>query len=282
VCQDGDFSRLLIRLGLVSLMAIGSKLWHVKGGNDRVPRQMLERLMKQSNVQFVRGHVKSIDEIHRVDIDDQGGRIRLAYQPGNSQLVHAVDYDYAIVAFPLHRDNMQDFHLDSNDGFLQSKFRMQSTHANFLHGQLDCSSYNLTNEQCDRLHAIYYTNPNVPYRSVARQRTVNQTDRSFSTNAQPVYKIFSPRVLSLNDYEKIFDKQHYQHVHDIAWLAYPQYEHPQAMPPIQLKSNVFYVNAMEWSASCMEIETISARNIAMLLTNRLGQSLKRTDQHVEF
>jgi hypothetical protein len=39
---------------------------------------------------------------------------------------------------------------------------------------------------------------------------------------------------------------------------------------------------MEWSSSCMEVEAISARNVAMLLTKKLGVELKRSDKHVEF
>ena len=90
-------------------MAAGSTLWHVKGGNHLVPKQLLERLIKQSDVQFVQGHVKSVEEVHRIDAADQGGKVRLSYQPMNSELVHAVDYDYVIIAFPLHRDNQNNF-----------------------------------------------------------------------------------------------------------------------------------------------------------------------------
>ena len=263
-------------------MAAGSTLWHVKGGNHLVPEQMLEHLLKQSDVQFVRGHVKSVEEVHRVNIDDQGGHVRLAYQPSNSQLVHAVDYDYIVIAFPLHRDNVQDFHLASSDLFHQYNYRMQSTHASFLTGQLNCSSYKLTDDECQRLGAIFYTNPSFAYRSVAQQRTVIQDVKHLKKTDQSVFKIFSPSQLSPSDYQQIFDKDHYQLIQDVPWLAYPKYEHPQKLPPIELKKNVFYVNAMEWSASCMEIEAISARNIAMLLTKRLGVSLKRTDKHEEF
>ncbi len=124
--KSDDFIKNI--LGLVSLMAAGSTLWHVKGGNYLVPKQILERLLKQSDVQFVNGHVKSVEEVHRIDIDDQGGNVRLSYQPINSELVHSVDYDYVILAFPLHRDNINDFVLQSTDKFNQYDYRMQSTH----------------------------------------------------------------------------------------------------------------------------------------------------------
>ena len=263
-------------------MAAGSTLWHVKGGNHLVPKQLLAHLRKQSDVQFVHGHVKSVAEVHRVDAEDEGGRVRLSYQPANSELVHSVDYDYVIVAFPLHRDNIQAMSLSSNDQFQQYDYRMQSTHANFLQGKLNCALYNLTRGQCEKLTAVFYTHPSLPYRSVAQQRTVEQSERSPKKSTEPVYKVFSPVPLSPSDYQHIFANEQYQLIQDIPWLAYPKYEHPQKLPPLELATNVFYVNAMEWSSSCMEIEAISARNIAMLLTKRLGIELKRADKHVEF
>lgn len=270
--------------GLVSLMAAGSTLWHVKDGNYLVPKQLLERLLKQSNVQFVQGHVKSVEEVHRTDDDDQGGNVRLSYQPVNSELVHSVDYDYIILAFPLHRDNINEFVVQSKDQqFNQYNYRMQSTFANFLSGQLNCRKYNLTNDECKRLAAIFYTNPSLPYRCVAQQKPVDQTDKKLSKKTeQTIYKIFSPDKLSPTDYAQVFNDNTFLLTQSIPWLAYPKYEHPQQLPPIQLNDNIYYVNAMEWSASCMEIEAISARNIAMLLTKRLGVKLKHTDKHVEF
>jgi prenylcysteine oxidase/farnesylcysteine lyase len=263
-------------------MAAGSTLWHVKGGNNLVPKQILERLLKQSDVQFVKGHVKSVEEVHRIDHDDQGGNVHLSYQPINSELVHGVDYDYVIIAFPLHRDNINDFVLQSIDKFNQYDYRMQSTHSNFLFGKLNCQIYNLTENECERLDAIFYTNPSLSYRCVARQQTVNQIDKKSGKSDKSVYKIFSPEKLSSSDFKQVFDNDNFQLTEDIPWLAYPKYEYPQKLPPIQFHENIFYVNAMEWSASCMEIEAISARNVAMLLTKKLGVELKRSDKHVEF
>ena len=261
-------------------MAAGSTLWHVKGGNYLVPKQLLERLLEQPDVQFVNGYVKSVSEVHRVDEDDQGGNARLSYQPSNSELVHSVDYDYVILAFPLHRDNINDFVFHSTTAqFNPYDYRMQSTYANFLKGKLDCQKYNITKDDCEKLTAIFYTKSSLPYRCVAQQQTVNEAEK---VSKKDVYKIFSPDKLSSGDYAQIFEQSDLQIVNEMPWLAYPKYEYPQKLPPIQLDENIFYVNAMEWSASCMEVEIISARNIAMLLTKKLGIELKRTDKHVEF
>ena len=155
---------------------------------------------------------------------------------------------------------------------------MQSTHSNFLLGKLNCQTYNLTDNECRRLNAIFYTNPSLSYRCVARQQGVDQDKQPDKS----VYKIFSPEKLSISDYQQVFDKDNFQLIQDIPWLAYPKYQHPQKLPPIQINKNIFYLNAMEWSSSCMEIEAISARNIAMLLTKELGVQLKHSDKHAEF
>ncbi|CAF1168096.1 unnamed protein product [Rotaria magnacalcarata] len=268
--------------GLVSLMASGSTLWHVEGGNYLVPKKMLENLLKQSDVQFVKGYVKSVAETHRIDVDDQGGNVRLSYQPSTSDLVNSVDYDHIVIAFPLHRDNIADFVVQATDSFYQYDYRMQSTHANFLHGKLDCQKYNLTDDECQRLNAIFYTKSSLPYRCVAQQQPVNLNEEQNKKPDKSVYKIFSPEELNLLHYEQIFDKENFKLIQDIPWLAYPKYEHPQKLPPIQINKNIFYLNAMEWSSSCMEIEVISARNIALLVAKKLGVELKHSDKHVEF
>lgn len=269
-------------LGLVSLMAADSSLWHVEGGNKLVPKKLLEKLLQQSNVQFVPGHVKSVEEIVRRDEDDQGGSMRLAFQPANSQLVHSVTYDSIIVAFPLHRDNVKDFQIVSNENFQQENFRMQTTHANFILGQLNCSVYNLNDDECSRLKAIFFLNPSLPFRSAAEQSSIYTSIKPLKKNGRMPFKIFSPLPLTSNDFERIFHRNNYEIVRDFPWLAYPRYEYPQKFPPIRFQEKLFYVNAMEWSASCMEIEAISARNIAMLITKQLGVKIKRTDKHSEF
>lgn len=260
-------------------MAAGSTLWHVQGGNYLVPKQLLENLLKQPDVQFVKGHVKSVEEVHRIDTEDQGGNVRLSYQPINSELVHAVDYDNVILAFPLHRDNLNEFVFQSKDQFNQYDYRMQSTHANFLVGKINCLKYNLTESECDKLDAVFYTNPSLSYRCVAVQQTVDEINKK---TEKSIYKIFSPEKLSSSDFTQVFNNEDFQLIEDIPWLAYPKYQYPQKLPPIQLDENIYYVNAMEWSSSCMEIEAISARNIAMLLTKKLGFELKRNDKHTEF
>ncbi|CAF0806793.1 unnamed protein product [Didymodactylos carnosus] len=271
--------------GLVSLMATGSSLWHVKGGNYLVPKHLLKLLEEKHGVHVVSGHVKNIEEVIKQKSgdqdDDDSGSVRLFYQPANSKLVHAVEYDFAVIAFPLH-DKMTDFVLSSLT-LNPTDYRMQTTISNYIYGRFNCLQYNLTNDECKRLDAIFYTNPKLPYRCAAQQIDVEYKHSSVNKEKPlNIYKVFSPDKLSKTDYDQIFMKDNYTILNEINWFAYPKYSYPQKMPPIRLSDNIFYLNALEWASSCMEIEAISARNIAILLAKQSGHEIKRTDHHVEF
>lgn len=270
-------TKFVFVLGLLSLMAAGSTLWRVHGGNQKLVEKLFEFVEKEKNVQLVKGKVKSIEEVHRISLDDQSGNVRLSYQPRNSQLVHSVNYDYIFIGFPLHKENLDEFHIDSRI-FEQNQFEMQTTFANFVRGKINCSQYNLTRQNCEDLEAVFYTDSSFRLRSVAKQKSVDMRKNS----EKNVFKIFSPEVLSHFDYEEIFQTDQFSVEKEIHWLAYPKYKIPQNFPPIRLNKNVFYLNAIEWSASCMEIEAIGARNAALLLAKELGVKIHRRDKHEEF
>ena len=57
------------------------------------------------------------------------------------------------------------------------------------------------------------------------------------------------------------------------WAAYPKYESScKKMPRFVLdeesRQRVFYVNAIEWSSSCMEMSAIGAKNVCNMIWKR--------------
>lgn len=86
----------------------------------------------------------------------------------------------------------------------------------------------------------------------------------------PVYKIFSPKPLTEKQLDSIFEERHHVEVHD--WLAYPEYNAiPPKIPNFILAPRLFYLNAIEWAASAMEMSLISGKNIALLIAQEQNE-----------
>lgn len=82
----------------------------------------------------------------------------------------------------------------------------------------------------------------------------------------PVYKIFSPEPLTKTQLDSIFTEIQHVEVHD--WLAYPEYNSiPPSFPPFVLASKLYYLNAVEWAASAIEMSLISGKNIALMISS---------------
>lgn len=127
--------------------------------------------------------------------------------------------------------------------------------------------------------------PNIPYRTCCVQLPCDYNEKNDSTlfldNGPKVYKVFSEKDLDSHCFDKMFD-QGYEIIKEMPWLAYPKYqENPTSnqIPDIVLdgedRERVYYLNAMEWSSSCMEISSISARNVSNLIAQKEKYKTKK-------
>lgn len=92
-----------------------------------------------------------------------------------------------------------------------------------------------------------------------------------------VWKVFSPKPLSLEQMQDMFIS--WDSVSETQWLAYPSYHPPhRKTPPFILHNRLYYLNAVEWAASAMEMSAISARNVALLAHHRWHQQVSKIDQ----
>lgn len=48
------------------------------------------------------------------------------------------------------------------------------------------------------------------------------------------------------------------------WLAYPHYARLPTSDLFRIHRNFYYLNAIEWAASAMEMSVIAAKNVALL------------------
>eukprot|EP00063_Salmo_salar_P009166 XP_013984001.1 PREDICTED: extensin-like [Salmo salar] len=90
-------------------------------------------------------------------------------------------------------------------------------------------------------------------------------------NESKVWKVFSPQPLSQELLQDMFLSS------KTKWLAYPAHSPPHGgTSPFILHERLYYLNTVEWSASTMEMSTISARNLALLAHHRGQDAARRT------
>lgn len=52
----------------------------------------------------------------------------------------------------------------------------------------------------------------------------------------------------------------------------------RTLPKFALHDQLFYLNALEWAASSVEVAAVAAKNVALLAYNRWYQDLDKIDQ----
>ena len=93
--------------------------------------------------------------------------------------------------------------------------------------------------------------------------------RSFA-DGTTLYKLFSTDKLNEKTLEAIFVD--HKVVGVFPWSAYPVFHPPEQFVPFRLADGLFYNNAWENAASCMEISAVSAMNTALLVQKALNAS----------
>ena len=227
--------------GLVSLAGSQSGLWSVLGGNN----QVCYGLLKRSGV--------------RVNYNSRVSRIRRISSPGKTVYELTIgnatrQFDIVILASPIEKANITfvDFPVTPKPNGI-----FQQTIATFVEGSLNRSYFHLDGISASEFPTDVLTTEGTFFNSIGKESSVNNTLPSI-----PVYKVFSRDALQASQYESLFNDSRV--MTSKVWLAYPHYNPPHVIPSFVLDDQVFYVNAIEWVASAMEMISISARNAALL------------------
>lgn len=189
-------------------------------------------------------------------------------------------YDYVIVAVPLHESTDPKLEIDFASFDQLNRLKMQRTNTYFVYGQVKLFPKLPTNKRLE----LFSVEPSLPCRSIATQQPCDYSrkDRSlFVKSPIKLYKIFAEQELGESEWEVVFEKG-YQIVKYMPWLAYPKYESKidfELAPPIILdqkeRSRVLYLNALEWCASCMEMECVAARNLCNIIAEKETSCVKK-------
>lgn len=141
-------------------------------------------------------------------------------------------------------------------------FRYQKLSATFIAGKLN-SRFN-----CDNCPSeILSCNNTLFFNSIGRNSPVNLNT---SSGNKHVWKVFSEHPLSNEQKKYLFDE--ISSSKSVDWLAYPKYEGNDFEPnnlKFELAENIYYINVIEAAASAMEMSVIGAKNVALLIHNKV-------------
>ena len=133
--------------------------------------------------------------------------------------------------------------------------------ATFVHGQINLTHFGCGTEY-DIPEVIGTTEtPKNYFNSIGKQQPVeNRTEED--PNGTPIRKVFSRSDLTDSQLNELFSSVN--EVKVVSWLAYPHFTPPEKFWSFVLDDGVFYINAIEHSASAMEMSAVSAKNAALL------------------
>ncbi|KAG9263339.1 prenylcysteine oxidase-like [Astyanax mexicanus] len=259
-------------VGVVSLADGTSGLWTVEGGNKR----MSAGLLQLCKAEIIQGRVTGITL--KTSKSASQYEVNYSVDSGPSRSL----YDIVIIATPLHK-GLSDISFSGFSPPIPSHFSgdFQQIVNTLVLGRLNMSYLGTDQRAADFLVSDILTTDNkaLPFNSLATVAPVKipQGYAHPPASANKVWKMFSAQPLSEEQLGEMFESQ--EGVWVKRWLAYPSYTPPNhRTPPFILHDHLYYVNAIEWAASCMEMSALSARNAALLAYNRWHGHAHKIDQ----
>ncbi|XP_059099551.1 prenylcysteine oxidase 1-like [Tigriopus californicus] len=268
-------------VGGVALAGAEGNLWSISGGNKQVPALLLER----SQAEFVSAKVDlvklnadgSFKVEYRNRMDDNVPYLWKEGGVGESVTELEAEnmdgtFDVVVLATPLTNDKKQ-LEFQGFPRAFEFPGRYHRCVTTFVHGRLR-SKYFDTNNINLVSPSNFYVSGDSKINSISLLVPVNY---SFGMKIPEVWKIFSQTPLTDDDLNDIFRTR--EDIKIVDWLAYPEYTahyQPDQLGNFTLHPGLFYINAIEWAASAMEMSALGGKNVANLI---LKQILKKPKKH---
>lgn len=264
-------------VGAVSLAGADSGLWAVDGGNKRV----CSGLLYHSKSELIPARVTSISVKVRPSKTGTTTSFYEVNYVGDSGSAHSL-YDIVVIATPLHLGK-SDITFSGFSPPIPSHYpgRYHQTVSTLVHGMLNMSYLGTTEPASQFMVSDVLTTD-------SKGSFINSLSSLDPVHIPPnykrppasqtkVWKVFSSQPLSQEQLHSMFLS--WDSVSETKWLAYPAYRPPhRKTPPFILHNRLYYLNAVEWAASAMEMSAISARNVALLAHHRWHSQVRKIDQ----
>lgn len=273
----GQSVRIDAFVGAVSLAGADSGLWAIDGGNKKV----CSGLLYHSKSELIPARVTSISVKVRPSKTGPTSTFYELNYADESGSAHAL-YDIVVIAAPLHQGK-SDITFSGFSPPIPSHYpgRYHQTVSTLVHGMLN-TSYLGTSEL-----ASEFTVSDI-LTTDSKDSVINSLSSIDPVHIPPgyrrppasqtkVWKVFSPQPLSQEQLKGMFLS--WDSVSETRWMAYPSYRPPhRKTPPFILHDRMYYLSAVEWAASAMEMSAISARNVALLAHHRWHRQVGKINQ----
>lgn len=264
----GQTTMIPALVGLVSFVGADAQLYSIEGGNKLLPLYLAH---------FSNARILLNTQVISVNyIGNQKFRIyskKIETTSSNEPNFKTDDYDYIIIATPLSGETNQIRfnNLTKRDGLINDifdKYHLHRTMATFVKGKVLNKYKDLAVLSCD----IDREEGGSFFTSFSKLSPVNgkpNTNEKINQNKKDVYKIFNNYKMDPHELYSIFED--IEDLQEINWLAYPEYKSViQPLPPFRIRAGVYYLNAIEWAASAIEMSLIGGKNVALLICHNLN------------
>ncbi|XP_036450736.1 prenylcysteine oxidase-like [Colossoma macropomum] len=273
----GQTADLTALVGAVSLACADSGQWAVDGGNKRV----CSELLSHTKAELIQARVTDISLKMKPSKSGTESSFYEVIYVGDSGPTHSI-YDIVIVAAALH-EGLSDISFSGFSPPIPSHFPGHYHHlvTTLVMGQVNTSYLGIDQYLADFDVSDIFTTDNeaLAFNSLS---SVDPTRlppgyRRPPASESKVWKFFSQEPLSEEQLREIFVS--WEGVWEKRWLAYPSYSSsPHPMPPFILHDRLYYLTAIEWAASCMELSVVAARNVALLAYHRYHDQTDKIDR----
>ncbi|XP_055473616.1 prenylcysteine oxidase 1 [Psammomys obesus] len=269
----GQSTNLNAFVGAVSISAADSNLWAVEGGNKVVCSELLQA----SSSNLITGAVVSIEEKTRTKQTGNPTKMyEVVYKTGSE--THSDFYDIVLVAAPLNRKMSNITFHGFNPPIEEFNDPYQHLVTTLIKGELNSTFFSSRPKEQFGLSAILLTDDsNMFINSLSIVSSIRAKEGPAPpTDGMHVWKTFSRDILTEEQISKLFLS--YEYAVRKPWLSYPYYEPPQKCPSIILHDRLYYLNGIEFAASCMEMSAIAGYNAALLAYHRWNGHEDMIDQ----
>ncbi|KAA0183923.1 Prenylcysteine oxidase [Fasciolopsis buskii] len=273
-CQDQTVHAFV---GFISFATVLPKLQFVLDGNELLPANLVKQALSSNPngapKDFVHARVQSISPL------SSDNRYAVEYLEDGQKRSKQEKFDYVILAAPLHQESA----IEGKKSLILPKFTYQRVDHSFFSGVLKEESFGLKAnlDQPEQEIAIlptksaYLEDVKCLFRSLISSTAEEGTlKRTWAVFSEPK-RISDPIGWFSTQYFRQPSGRAGLHVPTddkpllVQWLAYPTYkpvENPEKeLGQFVLAPRLYYVNAIEHAASCMEMAAIGGRNVALLI-----------------
>ncbi|KAL3154565.1 hypothetical protein ABBQ32_014022 [Trebouxia sp. C0010 RCD-2024] len=232
--------------GMVSMLpTVVNKLFQIEGGNVQLPKKILE---------YAHPHMTTANVTHISRLPD--GSYTITSQHRDSTQTRG-PFTAVVIATPLELSSMQ---FDGVQLPLIPPRKFQSTVSTFVRGRLNGTYFGVNHPPKGAIMITEHAR--TPFSAISPARTYAD-----KTN---LFKLFSKDPMEEEVLSNIFSQ--HRLIATFPWYAYPHFHPPEQFAPFRLADGLFYSNALENAASCMEISAISAMNSALLVQKYLNKT----------